>query len=508
MKKTVAIGNWKLEIKEEWRLAFITTWIVGLLAHAYRFFNFLPIWDSMYNFTGVGSTYSLGRWFLPYVGLMSSIFDLPWVNGALSLLYISISIILMIELFQIKEKILIVLCSAVFVSFPTVVSTFAYMFTADAYMLAFLLSVMSIYLTKRFEKWGMLAGMVSLAFAMGIYQAYATVAIVLVLLYIILQFIFEKLSFLEAVKKDLKYLGTLLGGAVLYFIILKICLWHFDTSLQGYQGIGQMGIMSFAEYKAAMIKTKFHMLQLLGLENGVIGRPYALLNAAILLVITALVVYWLVKNKVYEKKLSFLAAIAALILIPVGAYAIYFTSPTVEYYTLMEMAVCMIYLLLIMLLTRIEWKTWTAKALKTCGIVALCGLIYHNVINCNTAYWNLNLSYHKSMSIAEDVLERVEQMDEFTDTNQVITLIGDYNCPTDGLRIMYPNIMGISNDSFLNDSYHYTNLWNCCFGVQMQQAPYEEMMAVMDTEEFQNMPVYPCKGCVAYINGIFVVRMS
>ena len=61
--KTFTIGKKKIVLKEEWMVGFITTWIVGLLAHAYRFFNFLPIWDSIYNFTGVGSTYTLGRWF-------------------------------------------------------------------------------------------------------------------------------------------------------------------------------------------------------------------------------------------------------------------------------------------------------------------------------------------------------------------------------------------------------------------------------------------------------------
>ena len=84
-------------------VGFITTWIVGLLAHAYRFFNFLPIWDSIYNFTGVGSTYTLGRWFLGYAGLITSMFDLPWVNGAFSLFYISIVVILLTEMFEIKN---------------------------------------------------------------------------------------------------------------------------------------------------------------------------------------------------------------------------------------------------------------------------------------------------------------------------------------------------------------------------------------------------------------------
>lgn len=158
--KTFTIGKKKIVLKEEWMVGFITTWIVGLLAHAYRFFNFLPIWDSIYNFTGVGSTYTLGRWFLGYAGLITSMFDLPWVNGAFSLFYISIVVILLTEMFEIKNKGMIVLCAAIFVSFPTVVSSFAYMYTADAYLLAFLLATLAVYLTWCVKKWGTIAGMV------------------------------------------------------------------------------------------------------------------------------------------------------------------------------------------------------------------------------------------------------------------------------------------------------------------------------------------------------------
>ena len=42
--KTFTILKNKIVLKEEWMVGFITTWIVGLLAHAYRFFNFLPIY--------------------------------------------------------------------------------------------------------------------------------------------------------------------------------------------------------------------------------------------------------------------------------------------------------------------------------------------------------------------------------------------------------------------------------------------------------------------------------
>ena len=239
---------------------------------------------------------------------------------------------------------MIVLCAAIFVSFPTVVSSFAYMYTADAYLLAFLLATLAVYLTWCVKKWGTIAGMVCLAFAMGIYQAYATVAIVLVLLYIIRQFVIEKLDFLEAVRKDLKYLGMLVGGAVLYAVILKITLIRYNITLPGYQGIGALGIMSLGQYKAALQKTLYHFRLILGMEHGVEKHVYSLLNAAALLLIGLILIYLLVRNQVYKKKMSMLASIAAVCLIPVGAYFINFTSPDVQYYTLMEMAVCNVFI--------------------------------------------------------------------------------------------------------------------------------------------------------------------
>ena len=83
---------------------------------------------------------------------------------------------------------------------------------------------------------------------------------------------------------------------------------------------------------------------------------YSLLNAAALLLIGLILIYLLVRNQVYKKKMSMLASIAAVCLIPVGAYFINFTSPDVQYYTLMEMAVCLIYLLIAVRLENLDLK--------------------------------------------------------------------------------------------------------------------------------------------------------
>lgn len=170
---TLKIFNRTLHIKKQWKITFLATWIGGMLAHAYRFFNFLPSWDSMYNFAGTGATYSSGRCFLEF-----SVKSLPNMYAlgewCLSLLYISLASILLVELFELQECASCVLLALLIVSFPTVTASFAFMFTADGYMMAFLMAVLGIYLTWRY-RYGIFPGIICIGLSIGTYQAYISV---------------------------------------------------------------------------------------------------------------------------------------------------------------------------------------------------------------------------------------------------------------------------------------------------------------------------------------------
>lgn len=207
----IRIGKKAVQIKDEWKIGFIATWIVGMLAHAYRFFNFLPTWDSMYNFKGTGETFYSGRCFLGFFSGLSTEYDMPWVNGALSLFYISIAVVLLIDMLEIKSRMACILLAGLVVSFPTVTSTFAYMFTADGYMMAFLLSVLGIYLTHKW-KHGIWPGIVCIGLSMGTYQAYISMTLTVILLIAIKDLVVEKKTFKTTFLEDWKYIALAVGG--------------------------------------------------------------------------------------------------------------------------------------------------------------------------------------------------------------------------------------------------------------------------------------------------------
>src|SRR5699024_10811619 len=114
---------------KKWRLPFLSTFILGFLVHTFVFTNRLPSWDGLRNFYSPEQMDTSGRFFLTYAHGISSYFELPWLNGVLSIIYLAIIMLMIIELFNIKSNLTKILISAVVVTLPTVTATFAYMYT-------------------------------------------------------------------------------------------------------------------------------------------------------------------------------------------------------------------------------------------------------------------------------------------------------------------------------------------------------------------------------------------
>lgn len=127
--------------------AFLSAFIAGLLIHIYKFSNTLPNSDSLYNFYDPQNIVASERWFLSFACAPSSFFDLPWVTGLFSLVYISLTAAVVVRLLGIKDPVAVVLGGALIASYPGMTETFFYGFTADGYFLAMLLSALAVLLS-------------------------------------------------------------------------------------------------------------------------------------------------------------------------------------------------------------------------------------------------------------------------------------------------------------------------------------------------------------------------
>lgn len=298
------------------------------------------------------------------------------------------------------------------------------------------------------------------------------------------------------------------GGAVFYEVVDGIINAYYGIELVEYQGIDSVGILTLAEYREAAHKSIDCLKYLWCLYNGLSAtNKYGLANAAVVGGIVLGTILLIIKNKTYKNIPGVIATVLAVAALPFAAFAVNFVSAGVSYHTLMEMGVCSIYILLLMFIEHGKWEKLLEKCLKAFWVLVLAFLCYFNTIHANQAYNYMNLSYEKSYGVCSNILDRIEQLDEYPEISKVACM-GTYHAYSRGVDELAPTIMGVSEDIYLKSDYHYISMWNYCFGRSFAMTTDNEKEAIRETEEYQNMPSYPANGSVAIINDTIVVKFE
>ena len=198
------------------RAAFFGCLTTGLLVHLYAFTNLIPNSDGLSRVYDLQQMTVSGRWFLHYASALNNFTQMPMAAGLLSLLFLGLAAALITSLLDIHSALLGGLSGAVLAAFPCLGYTFLYLFTAPAYCLSILLAALAVWLAKRGWAGGLL-GAAALALSMGIYQAYASVAISLALLAVLKETLAPQASLRETWRLGLRLGFTLAaGGGPLY----------------------------------------------------------------------------------------------------------------------------------------------------------------------------------------------------------------------------------------------------------------------------------------------------
>ena len=191
----------KKHCRVEWKAAFLSTFLIGIMIHMPIMLRDIPNHDGLASMYFDQNMITSGRWFLTVACGISSYYTLPWLIGLLAMLYLGITNVLLTEFLEVRQIWAVVVIGGLVAAFPSLASTFAYVFTMDGYMLAVLLAVLAVLLTKKYRR-GFLPGGMCLAFSLGIYQSYLPFA-VLLCLYGIYQIGASEGTLREKIKKCL-----------------------------------------------------------------------------------------------------------------------------------------------------------------------------------------------------------------------------------------------------------------------------------------------------------------
>lgn len=513
-------GLWK-RVPRYIRLTFFSSVILGVATHMYVFTNKFANLDDLDQmlFTDPGYGTASGRWLLPLFLHLDGEFSDPWLIGILSVLCLAGLACITVSLFRIRRPPACILASAVIMTFPTVASTFAYMFTATPYFLSLLLAALGTYAAVNWGWKGSILGAVAVTLSLGVYQSYFPVAAVLMVGALLFEVLDGEHTFRELLLKGVRLAATLAAALAAYLILVRITTMNIE--LTDYHGISGMGALSLRDipYLTAVSYKRclsFFLANDLGWHFGFLYLAFA----ASFLCCVVLGVLLLRKRRLDVPRIV-LAAVLVLVY-PLAGSLIYVMVAGSYVHAVM------IYGLAYMLLLPLAFAEYAEPDLKAAVsgfpvqaaaswiiflTVALASYSY--AVTGNNAYLKADLSIRQCTAYSNRLLERVETCEGYEPGMDLMLLgsgetgDGEGLFPTPELdSVLVTGIMDLSEqrtswtyDRFLKYFMGYTGTVYTSFHGRKAQT-------FLELEQVRDMPVYPREGSVLVVNGTVVVKLS
>lgn len=503
------------ELLLRFRVPLISSLVCGLAAHMFVFTDKLANWDEISYIFGKGVTISSGRWGLELCSFIFPDFSMPWLWGIVSLALLAVSACFVISMFGIRSPILQALLAGVFVSFPSTVSIFAYMFTSTSYMLAVLLAVLSVYLLSRLRNTtGVLSrskyiipAVFCLTFATGIYQAFFAVAASLLVVLIVRDLLLSDDSTGRIVCRGLMYVVFLAVCAAAYFAVVLLSL-----KLTG------IGLNSYAEehlHSEAGLITRLMQMYKIFLSifvygtYGIIGNKVSFV-AHLVLMIAGIAAFILAAAYRKMKPLRFaLCGICVLIFLPIATNCVMLPNPG-NSHTIMIYGFTAVYVLLAAVtdagISMVKTERFSEIA-RAVAMLSLAAIIAANVFTANKAYLQLKLKTDGDRAYYTSILTQINNTEGYDADCKVAAIGKDVNIDTFTEDFGIRKLMGYDKFSPRGDSFFEKYMSNMLCA-DMKFASFEEMSNIAVTEEFAEMPCYPYYGYVRKIGDYIVVKLG
>lgn len=499
-------------ILPEWKICFFTALITGLFAHLYKITNWLPNWDSLVFRYDAQNMIAMGRWFLPVVCSFSSFYDLPLLNGITAIIFHALGAVCIVKMFNVHKKITAGLIGAFIVSFPTVTSVMMYNYVADGYSIAFFLSALAaLNMTK--EKPNCIFSIILITLLTGIYQAYITVTIMLVLFHLTDEIIFNKATFNVILKKTLFMLFTGICAVALYSIILKILLGVLSVELLDYQGANTAASLSNIDLHSSFYVIKETFIKyFFNLSGGL--SIYFILNIFILLFTVLYYIKSILKNKIYLKPSNLFAIIFFTIMLIPGSCALAFINPDIDYHNLMIMGYLVFYMFFLIIYERGTEENKKNTEIKCWAVLIISViLILNQIVIANVSYHKAQIAYEKSYGVLIRIADRIEQTEGFEKCDKIL-VIGSLSGSEPYSVTLPPEITGITDgyiirkdDGTVGQSV-FTSALNDYCGKNYKFITEEEKEKYSEKEDIKSMECWPSKDCIKIIDDIIVVKLG
>lgn len=509
---------YRTKLKKEYKFAFFATFLIAILIHLYKFVNTLPNHDSVYNYYSDQNILGSGRWALSMACGISSYYDLPWVIGLISCVFIALTVVVIVALFKMKNPVLIGLTGALIASSPATTETFFFLFTADGYMISMFLAALAVYWTRieesRKSRW-IFSG-ICICVSCGIYQAYVSFALVLAVCYFMDALLDNRHSKEQCFKWVLRQVIVYGVSLAAYFVIWKLCMRFSGIVANDYQGISEVGKISAGllvnGLKNAITTTVLYFIQWNIFEHGL--TLYIVLNLLSLAALAGILIVAAVKGDLFKRAWAVvLLALCLVAIIPFGCMW-HFTSDQVEYRAIMLQCYTVLFVL-----TAVLFDKWAKKpVVKDLAALLLALVVFNNALCANACYFYLHFCYERTYAEGVEMMMDIHDLQEEYEFDKIV-VIGS-RVPELHIENIDPEtgkILGAGkfyimsrymHKSLLFDEVHVRLILEQNYGIELDEASDAERNALLARDEVKEMDSWPANDAMKVLDDILVIKLA
>ena len=503
---------------------FIITFIFGVATHFFILANHLYNDDALTYVNSLGAGSISGRWVIELLNWKLPVLNyemrIPMFHIMISILALTLSSLILIRIFDIKNKSISLLISFIMVSSPALVQTFFYAFTSEIYTIAILFIILAVY--EDVIKHNYILSIILITLSIGIYQSYICI---LVLVYV--TYYFFNMTEID-IKKWMLYIIKSLFIVIIAFSLYF--MWHKIINLLWYDGV---------IYK--MHGTSPNLLPTFDIENiiydlylcyikildfftnkNICGHNSTILASAVysLFIVFTIILFVLDIVKSYLKRTISIKVLILktiiFILYPIFLnFQIILTNNNLNnkedrmiYHYIFFIIFPLLYLyksnfLLI--------KKFLSKAL----IILTCVLLYHNVYHAYGSYFNRYTIIESTKALAIEITSQIRNIKGYN-KDCSIKIIGDFPLNSKENKYGYYTD-GLANNIFSNFDEDNDNLMRPLNKeLLLKKLGAIDFETTLDykannlsySDEVLSMPSFPEYGYIKIIDNIVFVKLS
>lgn len=508
------------KISKDNRFIFLYTIIAGFIANIIVITNNILFTDAIV-FTEVYISaewdITLGRWLLRYINLVKYGVVSSVVSTIFALVFIAISVLLICDLFKIKNKSSKILISSLLVVSPCFSETLFSVFCSAEYSLAFLLASLSVFTVYKMHNkyWAIILGAVALACSLGLYQPYIGVTCGLCVLVPLAHLLANNTRPMDELKFIIRSLLMGILGILLYEIIVHIVLNCWNLTMASYSGANEIGIKTILEIpyhlKDALVSFyKYFFTN--GIINNLIYNRHKL-NVVFFLILAISMILLFIKCKYKNNILFYIEIIMCTALIPIAFGIMEIIATERDINQLMCAPYILIFIMSFAIIERLGSDFNFGKIV--CWILLFINIITVNsyFVMANASAMSARINTEKVYQAATRIIERIESNEEY-EIGMPIMFVGNpvepYFSKTNKVYEYAsgntPNSpLGWAGSDNTNKAWH--NFIHYYLGINLNMVSLEQYDEIIVTDEFKDMKTFPSKDCIKVIDGVMVIKI-